>query len=297
MKGCLGRSSRNSRKHNTGAVREKVNSSSWVLWIILGALFGFGVLGIIVAHKHPELEYLRPFGEAFLISALLGATVDRYVKQRLLRETSRDVAKYLIGYDLPKEVQDKIHELMETSIIREGCEVRYKLYPPKDGRVLIEEEWSFHIVNYSNTPKDYPHSIAVEKHDNPEFLELRCHSDDPKAAYCWGQERLRGQTSESEPGVLLCTGKKLKIRPRVDGFKYLISSKYRITVPEEASDIINFFGPAVGITVIADCSPELEFSAPAATVSTANRWEYQGIFLPGQHVHVRWFPKLREEPG
>lgn len=250
---------------------KKNDSSSWVLWAVLTSLFGLGVVGIYVAHGYPRLDYLRPFGEAFLISALLGATVDRYVKQRLLRETSKDVAKYLIGYDLPKEIQDKIHELMGISIVREGCEVRYKLYPPKDGHVLIEEEWSFNLINYSNTSKEYVHAIAVEKHDNPEFLELRCHTDDTKAAYCWEREKLQAQVSESEPGVLLCVGKKLKILPRTDGFKYLVSSKYRITVPQEASDIINFFGPAVGITVMADCPPELEFAAPAATLSGTNR--------------------------
>jgi hypothetical protein len=252
-------------------------------------MFFLGIIGVYVAHRYQGLDYFRPAGEAFLISALLGATVDRYVKQRLLRETSKDVAKYLIGYDLPKEIQDKIHELMATSIVRTDCEVRYKLHRPQEGRVTIEAEWSYTLINFSNTPKEFSHIVAVEKHDNPEFLELRCHSDDSKAAYCWQGERL--QVSESEPGVVSCSGRKLKVRPRTEGFKYLITSKYKITTPPEASDIINFFGPAVGITVIADCPSELEFSAPAATLGGANRWEYRGIFLPGQHVHVRWFPR------
>src|SRR5437870_4022226 len=102
----------------------------WLFWLIV---FGAMILGsaAIVASvslfrgQEVKRELLRGFGEALLIAGFIAATVDQYVKRRLLWETSHDISKYLIGYNLPPEIQDQIRELMGTAIIRQGFEQRY----------------------------------------------------------------------------------------------------------------------------------------------------------------------------
>ena len=60
-------------------------------------------------------------GDALLVAALLAVTVDRYIKSDLIREASKDVHKYLVGYHLPEELKERIQEMMCEPIIRRDC--------------------------------------------------------------------------------------------------------------------------------------------------------------------------------
>src|SRR6266478_887173 len=103
------------------------NWREWIIWpVTIGAMI-VGAFGIF-ASSHwifPGQELAKGLGEALFIAGFLAMTVDQYVKKKMVREASFDVSKYLIGYELPPEAQDRIMELMGCKIIRENYVAHY----------------------------------------------------------------------------------------------------------------------------------------------------------------------------
>lgn len=265
----------------------------WFFHMISFLLIGLG----IVFTYWPPYEFLRLVGHAFIISGILMATVDRFVKERFLREVSWDVSKYLIGYNLPLEIQDRIRDLMRTQVIRRDFELRYRLSrlagQVDSAKLKLELEFSYELENVTNQVQPYQQMVAFERHDNPTLVELRCDSQDSKAVYFLDGSKLLKE-KDDEPGVVEGYGKKIKLPPhnREKGMKYRIGGKYYFIVPEDYSDLFSFAGPTISVTAVAvEVPDDLEFIAPVGDVSTTKRWEYRRVFLPGEHIHVRWFKK------
>src|ERR1700758_3064511 len=86
--------------------------------LVLGVLLFVGIIFVLIPFPYLNLEFERALGHAFIIGAILAGTVDHYLKERVLREVTSDVAKYLVGYRLPEEVQGRIGELMHMRWIR-----------------------------------------------------------------------------------------------------------------------------------------------------------------------------------
>lgn len=257
------------------------------------------VLGVLLVYAF-DSEFAKLTGHALVIAGILALTVDRFIKERFLKEVSWDVSKYLIGYNLPPEIQDKIRDLMRTEVVRRNFELRYRLTSPAQPsippKLKLEIEFSFELENVTSRTQVYQQHVAFEKHDKPSLVELRCDSTDAKAVYCW-QESTLLEEKDDEPGVLEAFGKKIKIPPHncEQGKTYKIGGKYFFVVPEDYSDLFSFFSPTINVTAIAvDVPQDLEFVAPLGDVSTTRRWEYRRVFLPGEHIHVRWFRKPAE---
>ncbi len=264
--------------------------------IVIGALV-IGAFGIFASLRwyFSDQEIVRSFGETLFISGFLSITVDRYVKWKMLHEVSRDVSKFLIGWQLPKEMQDRIGQLMKTDLVRRNLDIHYRMVRTEEiGRVVLRVRFSFDLVNLTDHKVDYQQYVAFEKHDNPQIQKLECDSSDERARY-----KLDGtgisQTKPDEPGVVEAYGPLIKIKPnRTDhGTTYRVAGAYSIVFPEEFSDIFSFATPTINVTVTADWPDDIDFIAPPADVTTTNRWEYNRIFLTSEHIHVRWFKKQR----
>ena len=80
-------------------------------WILIALLFLAGIAFILI----PISSMTHSIGHAFLVAAVLAATVDLYLKERLYREVSHDVFQFMIGWELPIAVKDRIRELVTTS--------------------------------------------------------------------------------------------------------------------------------------------------------------------------------------
>jgi hypothetical protein len=203
-----------------------------------------GALLIVTAHGR---EFIAAIGHALVIAGVLAATVDRFVKERFLREVSWDVAKYLIGYNLPPEVH-------------------------------------------------YRQSIAFERWQRATITEMRCDSDDQRAAYFFTSARL-GDESIDERGVFEAFGKRMRIPPHnaERGMNYRVAGRFWKILPDNSSDVISFASPTINVTLMVEIPSGFEFVAPKADVQTANRWEYRRLFLPGEHLRVRWIRQERQE--
>ena len=264
----------------------------WLFWVICVGLVLAGV-GLNYWSKN---EFSRAVGHALIIAGFLAATVDSFLKERFLKEASWDVSKYLIGYNLPAEIQDRIRELMSTQLVRRHFEIHYRLSRPTEeaaqGKFKFHVEYSYELENVTNQTQQYQQYWAAEEHDNPVLLELRCDSPDAKAVYCLDGSKVTRE-KEGEPGVIEAAAKKVKIPPHnlSRSLYYRFAGKYTLLVPQDHSDIVSLVGPTINVTITVDVPNDVEFVAPVADVATTKRWEYRRVFLPGEHIHVRWFMK------
>src|SRR5262249_29910191 len=119
---------------------------------------------------------------------------------------------------------------------------------------------------------------------------------EPQAVYKWTGGAITEHWSESETGVEVRN--RIRIRPNSkasSGIWYRIAANYSIVTPREYSDVIAFGAPVIGVTVYCD-SPNFDFSAADATRYTKDRWEFDTLFLGGEHIRVRWEPKALSTP-
>jgi len=147
-------------------------------------------------------------------------------------------------------------------------------------------------VNCSNRSRDYTPRLDFEKHEDPTLDEFRCDSANKNA-----QDVKRGNTSlsEKQDAVLSVSLKKMKFLPEKAGFSYKISFRYSRIVDAKDSEILSFVTPTIGVTVVAARYPnDISFDAGKATFQTKDRWQFDGLFLENQHIHVRWFQKNQQ---
>src|SRR5438128_224416 len=80
----------------------------FVLIVIPIALIGGGVCLIRWPVRFVGVEFSISIGHALIIAGILIASVDYYVKSHLVKEASRDIGEYLLGFPLPEEVRSKL---------------------------------------------------------------------------------------------------------------------------------------------------------------------------------------------
>lgn len=262
----------------------------WGFWLVTVVVAVLGILLIWLATAlgfggHQVVrELTRAFGEAFVVAAFIAATVDQYVKHGLVS----DLYKYIAGHALPNEIQDKIQELSRTTIIRRNFEQRYHLEHHGEGRLKLTVEGCYDILNCSNSSQEFTLRLDFEKHEQVTLEDFRCDSSDKNT-----QDVKKGNASfsEKQEGIESVSLKKMKFQPEKKEFSYKASFRYSRIVDEKDSDILSFIGPTIGVIITVRGPNDILFDAGKANVHTENRWQFDGLFLANQHIHVRWFPK------
>ncbi len=268
---------------------------AWVFYPGLLVLFAAGLALMFWGHKNKSdnfiAEILELLGHAIVVAAILAATVDLYVKKLLLKEAASDIAKYLIGYKLPEELQDRIRELMGTTLFRRDVRIHYKMSqsPEKMDKFLIEVEYKFFIENPTNGKLPYIHSISFPIHPAPTVFEMRCDSNDERVSYYLGKDKIKRETV---PSVVKFSGKKVQIKSKMrnPNLKYEFSVKFAYERFKNDSDYFAFMEPSIEFTLTAAYPDTIEFVGPETQINR-DRWHGDRIFLRGEHVSFRWFEK------
>jgi len=275
----------------------EISAEEQRFWRALASFAIAGLLLIISAYFLPDTWKLRRLlleavGEAFIVAAILGLTVDKYLKGDLIRRASQDVHKYLVGYNLPDEIKQRIQQLMGTVFIRRNWHIAYTLSPSGKDEVVIDVVYSYELENVSNHVHDYTPMIQIEKHLNPTILELRC--DDPDSRF-----RISSRAGESigkeekVPGLVELHADDIKVKPTArSGLKYPFSGHFQLRTPNNHSDTFSFGQPSIGVTIVASCPPGYTFSIEPEPemIATDNMWQFRNrAFLRSEHVIVRWF--------
>lgn len=262
-------------------------------FVTIATLFGFGVILKLGRLSYLKSQFSESLGDALVIAGILALTVDYYLKNRVLREVSADVSKYLIGYQLPGEVQDRIKGLLQTTWVRRNCNVRCRLteIPDEPGHIRLEVTLSDEMENITNDALSYADTLEFEKHDPERIVELRCDSEEKRARYCLAGAALNDAIKEKkdEPGVMVAQGKRVRIPPvRNAKYKYRFTAKYEVKFPENYSDIVSFNWPTIGVSLDFECPETFRITASPADVEGNNHWEYKRLFLQNDHIRFRW---------
>src|SRR5690349_1760992 len=90
--------------------------------IAIGIFLG-GVAIAWTTHYLPQQYEIRrsvllSIGESLMVASILAVTVDLYIKKGLVRTVTKNLFQYLVGYKLPEPIQNRLRDLMGTSIIR-----------------------------------------------------------------------------------------------------------------------------------------------------------------------------------
>ncbi len=276
--------------------KRKEDRKFWGSLVVIALL---GLAALIGAHYMPLLWALPralaiSIGEALFVAAILGFTVDKYIKEFLVREASKDIFKYLVGYKLPEGIQNRLRDLMGTSLIRRNYQVIYTLTAISNDQMLLDVKYSFLVENVSTSETPYTPKFQGEKHDKPKILELRCDEKNTRFRKVAGSSGTIGEESTKVPGVIEAIGPEISLIP---GRVYPISGHYQLQVPPNHSDTLSFLYPTVDVTVRVECPEEFEFVIEGAEIETPNMWQFGGhAFLTNEHTRVRWFKKRPKEP-
>jgi hypothetical protein len=263
----------------------------WSFRATVLSLLALGIMLLFIQLPYVDQAFTHSLGDALIIASVLAFTVDFYLKERVLREVSSDVSKYLVGYRLPEEVQNRIRSLLQTRWIRRNCSVRLRLteVPAKPGYVRIEMVISKDLENITTGEESFQDKYMHEKHLPETILEMRCDSADIGAQYQIVGPGLAKEKTD-EPGVMQAVGNEIKIPPVHEalGRYYRFTVRYEAEYLDNYSDILSFDLPTIGVVFEAECPPAFRVSVTPADVTTPNRWEYRKLFLPGEHIRYRW---------
>jgi hypothetical protein len=95
------------------------------------------------------------------------------------------------------------------------------------------------------------------------------------------------QLEELEPGVQIAKPHKFMIRPSPTGVTYRVNGKHKI-LSKHGHFITTMGRPTLTTSLRVNISDEYEGSATKADAQNGNYWEYNHIFMRGDHVTVRW---------
>lgn len=243
--------------------------------------------------NHTTLEEgFTALGHALLIASILAGSVDGYAKGRLLKEAMHSMSKYLIGWELPGELQDRIKNIMGTGLVRRNFHIHYKisLIELDPNHVTLTVKMEYEVENLTHQKQRYRQTLTLEKHLRAEVLEMRCNSQDVASQYYKSNhlDRLE-QEIDAKTKIIGAYGNDIQLLPKRHGLKYNFSHTYTCQMEIEDSDIFIFAGPAINASITVECPDEIEFVANSSERMSENRWDYDRSFLAGEHLTVRWF--------
>jgi len=273
-------------KEGSGDLRQRY------FWLVIAAI---GVLGawLLTGLGVPAFfgEFRLAFGHALLISAILAATVDRYVKHKLVWEITSNVWQYVAGHRVPPELGDYLHDSLQARVIRRDLEITYVLTKKPAGGLHAEIEIAYFIENYGNKDEEFPLYISEEEHKEPTFQEISCISSDPTAIVDPSKVRPK-ITRPDSGGVVRADAGSVNVKPFHKDLFYKVKFKYKLdNIAESDSDVLSFNGPTIAVTINATVADDISFITPKTRVLVGSTWRYERVFLKEQHIHVRWFPR------
>ncbi len=259
---------------------------------VVGLLLFVGITLLVIRVPYVNPEFVHSTGHALIIAGILAATVDHYLKGRVLREVTSDVSKYLVGYRLPTEVQGRIGELMQIKWIRRRFQLRVIFTEiEEDHKIKLDIQISEEVQNITSETLSYQDRLQFDFHEPVRVIALECDCDDPKGSYYLGEAELGALRSERD-GSIIFKGKEVRIPPIAEliGRSYRFGARYEQCHPTKFSEVVTFSIPTIGVSIeITDRPQNYRFHiSPVADYVGHDKWEFKRLFLPGEHIKILW---------
>jgi len=249
-----------------------------------------GLIGLVIFWKFPT-GILNGLGVAVFIAGILAITVDPFLKKQITQEVSRDMFHHILGFGLPTEIRERLKKIVdETKLYRRNMTMTCLLSETAMG-IKIEFETRFEVVNPTPWTLPFHQKLSFEKAERG-ILKSISMSGNPKYGKGAKLERLSGEGLGLE-----YEGSPIKIKPEKSNERYWFSSEYSCEYPTRLGFHAQNFGyPTIGFTLKLRGKPSnLLVTAGEATKQTENEWVYEQLFMPGDHIQIRWEPLGSEE--
>jgi hypothetical protein len=264
-------------------------------WVFLLGLLLLGAGMIILPASLRTLSWewdwgiIRDLGTALSIAAMLGLTIDRWLKKT---QIARDVFEAALGYVAPEEFREEIRRTASFRFLCDRHVSRLTIDDLGNGQVRVTTSTERTVRNISSSTEKLRPFLVLDEwgFDQPsEILECRF--------------EFRGQsysgTTKSTDHTLVLEGEDIDIPP---GETVRIISK--ISETKRNNDDLSF------VYLIPTRNPEIDVTAPdhiAFLVEFGRggektdrevygpRYKLQGTYFPSQHMRLRWWPKATSD--
>jgi hypothetical protein len=249
--------------------------------IIIGAVLV--LVGAVGLHWCPSVLGQR-LSEALFISGVLTIVVDPFLKKRLLHEASTDIFHHLIGFDLPLPIRDRLRDIvLKTNLYRKDMVIRCS-FTETEGRVHIDFETSYEVMNPTRKVLKFPQHLDFEKAENARLKRIFC--DQAKRGYGEGATLALKEGT----GLFEYESKEIKIEPNQDtGKRYRFEADFSVDgFPMPGFYTQMFKYPTIGLTVrVTNRPPWLRVTCDVGP-NKGDQWNTESLFMPGDHFSLRW---------
>jgi hypothetical protein len=268
-------------------------------------LCGLLIVGIAAASIDlpgmPKRERLvHTLADALLIGSVLALTVDAYLKKWLLKEAALDVFQFMLGFQLPRGVTDRIKTLVESAaLIRRDCELRWTLEwaDEKKETVRIRLEVSYFMENSSHEDKKYQQRTSGLNPNDPKARveEMWFHSSEPEKDYhlkdtdltCLPEDAAGNRWCVAPPTVIPSRNRERDLE-RKFGARYYSENK------AQDNDIYVFTDLTLNVRVVVEAPADLNIKVDpeADRRHLGDSYEYSRLFVDNESVTLHWSRKI-----
>lgn len=260
----------------------KAKIEPWMVGIALLAI------GYFLLRWWKRIEIVSPIAEAILIAGILTLFVDPFLKGRIVKEASKGIFHWLLGFHQPAKIQERLQRLVTRErLIRRNFKLNCELCR-SNGHILLKCEYEFEVFNPSNETEKYVQEIDFEPSENPQvgrLVFISAHDSNENYDRAGGPYRLK----PDDPWVHSWKGPEVSISPKLDGYHF--SGTYSLEYSEEDFHSQVFGRTTDGLTLSVKHPEDLEVTASYTPYHSGGVWRYDRLFMQEEHVNIRWKPK------
>jgi hypothetical protein len=250
------------------------------------------LLAIVYLHE----GVLRSLSEAIFLAAVLTVTVDPFLKKRLQKDVAQDIFHHLLGIDFPVEIRDAFQTaLFSEKNYRKDVDIEAVAQRISINSVVVEVAIRSRVIAVRDG--EYEQMFASEESENAEIVQASVTSDS-KASNSYNYSKMENsqvpelalKPKKDEPMVFEWKApKKIPMRKGES-----LSTYFKFTVKRGINDFFtyNFGSPTIHPCVRIRATADLTIHASWAEQINGNEYKYGKVFLPGDHIQIRWKPKL-----
>lgn len=260
-------------------------------WAILVILAAFGVLALVIpsnigfASDHGVVEAI---GTAILVAAILGFTIDRWMKS----EIASDVFRSTLGYILPPEFQGEISKIVSFKFVCDEHEMWYDIKKLTADTVSCRVRCERTLRNITNVSQKQNASVNIDDwgFDDKSAIH-RCEILDRDSKLL---ENMQGVQARPD-FTLYAETREVSVEP---GSTITVVTDF-VEIRRINDQIVTvFLTPSKNPRVHLDC-PEFQFvldfgvleqKTGISTVSTTHT--LHGIYFPPAPIRLRWWPAV-----
>lgn len=267
-------------------------------WLSLGAAalagVGFVVAAELLALGDAGHEILLALGGALLIAAILGATVDRWLKRRLLQ----DAFSATFGHLLPGELRDELRWIYGQDRLCDRFDYTLTLRATDTPELLVvrfESRRDYRNVSHEQVQHEPRVEVDEWFHEGrpSRVLGLQCIKDDEEIGVPEPYKPDAFSIGKRLPAVQLAPHERVTVVSAAEETRHISDAMFlnlsvatvNPTVTVDAPDDVSwkvFFGNR-GQEHVRELGPK--------------KRELPGTLLPGQVIQVRWWPADAVEAG